>query len=233
MEMNEHNNISGSCQGAPAGNEGGAPACGAKLSNTECETYPTDITDAEAVPSDIAVTASKGEGCSADASADAKKCERCSADAELTDEDTAFLDIAFDEAALAEAEDEVPIGACIVHKGKVIAKAHNTREGSKCATHHAEILAIEEACRVLGGWRLPETTLYVTLEPCAMCAGAIINARIPRVVFSAYDLRFGAFGSLIDLSEIPLNHKPEVKRGVMCEKGKEIISAYFKRKRKK
>ena len=143
-----------------------------------------------------------------------------------------YMEIAIEEANLAELEDEVPIGACIVHKGKVIARAHNMREGSKCATHHAEILAIEEACRVLGGWRLPETTLYVTLEPCAMCAGAIINARIPNVVYGAPDIRFGAFGSLIDLSEIPLNHKPNILRFVRMEETKNLLSEYFRKKRK-
>lgn len=153
--------------------------------------------------------------------------------APISDEDIRFMEIAFEEARLAEDIDEVPIGACIVRDGRVIARAHNTRESSKCATHHAEILAIEQACSALGGWRLPETTLYVTLEPCAMCAGAIINARIPRVVFSANDLRFGAMGSLIDLTEIPFNHKPEVVRGVMIDEGKSILTEYFKRKRKK
>ena len=120
-------------------------------------------------------------------------------------------------ARLAEEIDEVPVGALIVRDGEIIARAYNTRETSKCATHHAEVLAIEEACRVLGGWRLPGVTLYVTMEPCAMCAGAIMNARIPRVVFGAPDLRFGALGSLIDLSEIPLNHKPAVCGGVLGE----------------
>ena len=147
--------------------------------------------------------------------------------------DINFMGEAMEEAKLAEAEDEVPIGAVIVRGGKIIARAHNTREGSKCATHHAEILAIEEACRTLGGWRLPETAIYVTLEPCAMCAGAIINARIPTVVYGAPDLRFGAFGSLIDLSEIPLNHKPEIKRFVRAEECKSLLSEYFKKKRKK
>ena len=144
-----------------------------------------------------------------------------------------YMREAMREAAYAAAEDEVPIGAVIVKDGKIIAKAHNTRERSKCATHHAEILAIEEACRNLGGWRLPDTTLYVTLEPCAMCAGAIINARVKRVVFGAPDIRFGAFGSLIDLSEVPLNHKPQVCGGVMLDKTKSIMSEYFKEKRKK
>ena len=143
-----------------------------------------------------------------------------------------YMELAIEEAKLAEAEDEVPIGCVIIHKGRVIARAHNRRENSKCATHHAEILAIEEACAALGGWRLPETTLYVTLEPCAMCAGAIINARIPEVVYGAPDLRFGAFGSLIDLSEIPLNHKPEILRFVRAEETKNLLSEYFRKKRK-
>ena len=147
--------------------------------------------------------------------------------------DFEFMEEAISEAKLAEDIDEVPIGAVIVRDGKIIARAHNTRETSKCATHHAEILAIEEACRTLGGWRLPETTLYVTLEPCAMCAGAIINARIPTVVYGAPDLRFGAFGSLIDLSEVPLNHKPELRRGVRSDECKNLLGEYFKKKRKK
>ena len=147
--------------------------------------------------------------------------------------DFEFMEEAILEAKLAEDIDEVPIGAVIVKDGKIIARAHNTRETSKCATHHAEILAIEEACRTLGGWRLPETTLYVTLEPCAMCAGAIINARIPTVVYGAPDLRFGAFGSLIDLSEVPLNHKPELRRGVRSDECKNLLGGYFKKKRKK
>ena len=147
--------------------------------------------------------------------------------------DLEYMQEAINQAHLAEEEDEVPIGAVIVHNGKIIAKAKNTREGSKCATHHAEILAIEEACRVLGGWRLPNTTIYVTLEPCAMCAGAIINARIPNVVYGAPDVRFGAFGSLIDLSDIPLNHKPNIKRFVRCNECRNLLSAYFKKKRQK
>ena len=148
-------------------------------------------------------------------------------------DDILFMNEAIKEARVAEAEDEVPIGAVIVRDGKIIARAHNTREGSKCATHHAEILAIEEACRALGGWRLPETTIYVTLEPCAMCAGAIVNARIPRVVYGARDLRFGAMGTLIDLSELPLNHSPNVRRGLMEEETKSLLSEYFAKKRKK
>ena len=149
----------------------------------------------------------------------------------LSDIDVAFMREAMSLAALAEQIDEVPVGALIVRDGEVIARAYNTREHSKCATHHAEILAIEEACRVLGGWRLPGCTLYVTMEPCAMCAGAIINSRIPRVVYGAPDLRFGAFGSLINLAELPLNHKPEIVGGVLGEENVEILRAYFKKKR--
>ena len=147
--------------------------------------------------------------------------------------DEYFIKLALNEARAAEELDEVPVGAVIVRDGKIIAAAHNMRQTNKCATHHAEVLAIEEACRALGGWRLPDTTLYVTMEPCAMCAGAIINARIPRVVYGAHDLRFGAFGSLLDLSQLPLNHKPEIKGGVMGDECRDVLSSYFKRKRDK
>ena len=152
---------------------------------------------------------------------------------ELIREDEEFMKLALDAARLAEEEDEVPVGAVAVRDGKVIAVAHNTRERDKCATHHAEIMAIEKACEALGGWRLPGVTLYVTMEPCCMCAGAIINARVPRVVFGTPDLRFGAFGSLINLADVPLNHKPELKGGVLGEECREMLSEYFRRKRKK
>lgn len=129
--------------------------------------------------------------------------------------------------------DEVPVGAVIVRGGEIIAEAYNTREHSKCATHHAEILAIERACRTLGGWRLPECTLYVTMEPCVMCAGAIMNARIDRVVYATPDLRFGAYGSALDLTRIPLNHTPKVLGGVLLDEARELLTDYFKAKRKK
>ncbi len=147
----------------------------------------------------------------------------------ITDED--YIREAMRLAALAEEIDEVPVGALAVKDGKIIAAAYNTRESSKCATHHAEILAIEQACRALGGWRLPGVTLYVTMEPCAMCAGAIINARIPRVVYGTRDIRFGAFGSLIDLSAVGLNHTPEIVGGVLEDETRDMLSAYFRRKR--
>ena len=142
------------------------------------------------------------------------------------------MERAIELAKMASELDEVPVGALIVHKGEIISEAYNTRETSKCATHHAEILAIEGACRRLGGWRLPECTLYVTLEPCPMCAGAIINSRIDRVVFGAYDRRAGAFGTLFDLNSYPLNHKTQISAGVLEEKCASILSEYFRRKRK-
>ena len=152
---------------------------------------------------------------------------------EYLSRDEAYIRECIELAAKAEEIDEVPVGALIVRDGVVIARAYNTRETSKCATHHAEVLAIEEACRNLGGWRLPGATLYVSLEPCAMCAGAIINARIPRVVYGAKDYRFGAFGSLLDLSKIPFNHIPEVVGGILESECSAQISSYFKKKRDK
>ncbi|MBR2467036.1 MAG: tRNA adenosine(34) deaminase TadA [Clostridia bacterium] len=146
--------------------------------------------------------------------------------------DEAFMRRAIELAREAEKIDEVPVGALAVKDGVIIAEAYNTRQTTKCATHHAEVLAIEKACAALGGWRLPGVSLYVTMEPCAMCAGAIINARIPRVVFGAPDLRFGAFGSLVDLSKLPFNHKPEVIGGVLEEDCVKLLSDYFSEKRR-
>lgn len=148
-------------------------------------------------------------------------------------DDTFFMREAISLAKEAAERDEVPVGALIVRDGVVLARASNRREESKCATHHAEILAIEEACRVLGGWRLPGVTLYVTMEPCVMCAGAIVNARIPRVVFGVPDLRFGAFGSCLDIARAPLNHTPSVTGGVLAEEAREVLQSYFRRKREK
>ena len=150
----------------------------------------------------------------------------------VNDKDIEFMREAMRLAKVAESIDEVPVGAVAVKDGVIISEGYNTRESSKCATHHAEIIAIERACAALGGWRLPGVTLYVTMEPCAMCAGAIINARIPRVVYGAPDLRFGAFGSLINLADIPLNHTPEVIGGVLAEENVAMLQEYFKKKRK-
>ncbi|MBQ7604132.1 MAG: tRNA adenosine(34) deaminase TadA [Clostridia bacterium] len=142
-------------------------------------------------------------------------------------EDETFMSLALDEARAAAAEGETPVGAVIVRGGEVIASAHNTRERSKNALHHAEILCIDRACRRLGGWRLPGCALYVTLEPCPMCAGAVINSRIERVVFGARDGKAGSFGSVTDLSALPYNHRPEITGGVLAEECAALLSDFF------
>ena len=147
----------------------------------------------------------------------------------MTDEE--YMRLALDEAERAAALDEVPVGAVVVRRGEILARAHNTRETGKCALDHAELLAIRDACRAAGGWRLNDTTLYVTLEPCPMCAGAILNARIDRVVIGARDPRFGAFGSLFNLNELPLNHKTEITDGVLAEESSALLSSFFRNKR--
>lgn len=127
--------------------------------------------------------------------------------------------------------DEVPVGAVIVQNGRVIAKAYNLRETKHSPLAHAELVAIAKAARRLGGWRLSGCTLYVTLEPCPMCAGAIVNARIDEVVFGAYDPKAGACGSLYNLLEGRLNHAPRVIGGVLAEESSSILKSYFKEKR--
>lgn len=132
------------------------------------------------------------------------------------------------EAAL---EDEVPVGAVVVCEGKVISTGRNRREGEKNALCHAEIEAIDKACKILGGWRLHKCDLYVTLEPCPMCAGAIVNARIKRVVYGATDKKAGAFGGIFDMNSIGLNHKPEVVSGVLLEECSSCLTEFFKKLR--
>ncbi len=148
----------------------------------------------------------------------------------MTD-DLYYMAEAIAEARIAAEMDEVPVGAVVVHNGEIIARAHNLRETAKNALCHAETMAVDMACKALGGWRLPNCTLYVTLEPCPMCAGAIVNSRIDRVVFGAYDKRAGAFGSVLDLNAYPLNHKPEIVGGVMEEECRTMLQEFFKRKR--
>ena len=148
-----------------------------------------------------------------------------------TEDDIRFMREALALAREAAEADEVPVGALIVYEGRIIAAARNRRESDKLATHHAEICAIEEACRVRGGWRLPDCTLYVTLEPCPMCGGAIVNARIPRVVFGAYDRRAGVFGSAVNFNDLTFNHRPEVLGGVLEEEAAAILTSYFRKKR--
>ncbi len=145
--------------------------------------------------------------------------------------DTKFMSQALREAEKAASESEIPVGAVIVKDGEIIAAAHNNREATHDATGHAELLAIRGACDHLGGWHLDKCTLYVTLEPCPMCMGAIINSRISKVVFGAKDAKAGACGSVIDLRNYPLNHKPEVTCGFMKEECARILSDFFKSKR--
>ena len=149
----------------------------------------------------------------------------------MTEIDQQYMERAISLAKSAAEIDEVPVGALIVCRGKIIAEAYNTRERDRCATCHAELRAIEAACRTLGGWRLPDSTLYVTLEPCPMCAGAILHARIDRVVFGARDPRAGAFGSVINLNELPLYHKAELCADVLGEQCSSLLTSYFRRKR--
>jgi tRNA(adenine34) deaminase len=140
--------------------------------------------------------------------------------------------LALREAALALDHDDVPIGALIVHEGEVIAAAHNERELRGDPTAHAELLAVREAARVLGSWRVLDTVLYVTLEPCAMCAGAIVLARVPRVVFAATDPKAGAAGSVFDiLAEPRLNHRPQVASGLLAEDSAALLRAFFAARR--
>lgn len=146
----------------------------------------------------------------------------------MTDE--LYMREALAEAEKARDEDEVPVGAVIVQNGRVIARAYNTREYGKNALYHAEIKVIDEACRVLGGWRLVGCTMYVTLEPCPMCAGAIINARIERVVYGAPDHKAGAFGTMLNLTDYPL-FKPQITNGVLENECASILTNFFKQKR--
>ena len=147
--------------------------------------------------------------------------------------DLEYMKLALEEAKKAAEIDEVPIGAIIVRNGKVISSAYNLRETAKDATAHAELICIKKACELLGGWRLFGSTLYVTLEPCPMCAGAIINSRIDRVVFGAYDKKAGSFGSLINLTDYPYNHKPQILGGVLAEESEELLQNFFKELRKR
>lgn len=156
---------------------------------------------------------------------DAETADAAESGAEVTDE--RYMREAIAEARAAAALGEVPVGAVIVRDGEIIARAGNRRESAKLATAHAELLAIEEACRTLGGWRLPRCTLYVTLEPCPMCAGAIVNSRIERVVFGAADPKAGAFSGVLDLNSFPLNHHPEIVPGVLGAECGALLSEFF------
>ncbi len=140
--------------------------------------------------------------------------------------------LAIEQAHLAEEHGDVPIGAVIIRDGEVVAAAANERELDSDATAHAELLAIQRASRLLGGWRLADTTIFTTLEPCAMCAGAIVWSRIPHVVYGASDPKAGAAGSVMNvLAEPAFNHRPEVTSGVLAEECGELLKRFFAARR--
>ena len=144
-----------------------------------------------------------------------------------------FMRAALGLAREAADEGEVPVGAVIVKDGEIIATGRNRREVARQALAHAEIEAIANACAALGGWRLSGCTLFVTLEPCPMCAGAIINARLDRVVYGAPDPKAGSCGSLTDLFELPFNHQPQLERGVLEEECAAVLKEFFRSLRKR
>ena len=143
-------------------------------------------------------------------------------------DDLTYMDEALALAREAAAEGEVPVGCVIVCRGEIVGRGRNRREADKSALAHAELAAIQEACRKLGGWRLWECTLYVTLEPCAMCAGAILNARIPRVVYGASDKKYGAVSSVCSLFSMDFNHHPTVVSGVRETACAELLQEFFR-----
>jgi len=146
--------------------------------------------------------------------------------------DEHFMRLALREAERAGEHDDVPIGAVVVREGEVVGGAGNERELRGDPTAHAEVLALREASRAVGGWRVPDSVLYVTLEPCAMCAGAIVLARVPRVVFGAADPKAGAAGSVMDvLGEPRLNHRPQVDGGLLGDESAALLAEFFAARR--
>ena len=151
----------------------------------------------------------------------------------MENKDIEFMREAIVLAKEAESLGEIPVGALVVNsKSEIIARAYNLRETDKSATAHAEILAIEKACASLGAWRLNGCTLYVTLEPCPMCAGALVNSRIERVVFGAYDMQAGCCGSVVNFNAYPFNHSFEITGGVLEKECREVLTEFFKKRRK-
>ena len=150
---------------------------------------------------------------------------------DLRTADEEAMDAALAEAAQALAEGEIPVGAVLVRDGRIIARAHNRREALGDPTAHAELLCLRAGAAALGDWRLRDCTLYVTLEPCPMCAGAIVNARIPRVVYGAADPKNGCCGSVVDLFSLPFNHRPELTGGVLEADCAALLSEFFERLR--
>lgn len=144
-----------------------------------------------------------------------------------------FMQKALELARESALEGEVPVGAVIVKGDEIVGTGRNRREYGKNALYHAEIEAIDNACKALGGWRLWQCDMYVTLEPCPMCAGAIINSRIKTVYYGASDLKAGSFGSVADFNTLPYNHKPEIVSGVMQDEARDMLSDFFKGLREK
>lgn len=151
----------------------------------------------------------------------------------MNTEDERFMRAAIEQAKLAASEGEVPVGAVVVKDGEIIAVGRNRREVGKNALAHAELEAIDGACRTLGGWRLWQCDLYVTLEPCPMCTGAIINARIRRLVYGASDRKAGSCGSVVNLFDLPYNHKPEMVVGCLEEECSRMLTRFFRELREK
>ncbi len=151
----------------------------------------------------------------------------------MMDRDEIYMRKALELAELAAGQGEVPVGAIVVKRstGEIVGRGFNRREYGRSPITHAEIVAIETASRKLGGWRLIDCELYVTLEPCPMCAGAIINSRIQRVVFGAADPKAGSCGSVVNLFELPYNHKPQLVGGVLKEECADILSRFFRQLR--
>lgn len=147
--------------------------------------------------------------------------------------DIKFMQKALELAKESALEGEVPVGAVIVKGDEIVGTGRNRREYGKNALYHAELEAIDNACKKLGGWRLWQCDMYVTLEPCPMCAGAIINSRIKTVYYGASDLKAGSFGSVINFNELNYNHKPQIVSGVMEDEAKELLSSFFKLLREK
>ena len=145
--------------------------------------------------------------------------------------DEELMQTALDEAKIAASLGEVPVGAVVAKDGEIIARAHNLRESGKNATYHAELMAIDAACKALGGWRLWQCELFVTLEPCPMCSGAILNSRIRRVVYGTADTKAGCCGSVTDLFALPFNHHPAVENGLRAEEAQALLQAFFLRLR--
>jgi len=152
----------------------------------------------------------------------------------MTDPDQGFMQQALMEALAAQRLGEVPIGAVVVHDGRIVGRGHNLRETSQDPTTHAEMIAIRQAAAALGSWRLLDTTLYVTLEPCVMCMGAIILARIPRLVYACRDPKVGAVGSIYNLArDERFNHRVEVTEGVLRQESSALLSGFFEELRQR